>query len=92
LIGTKTEFLVVGGYALAHHGCPRFTGDIDVLVRVNPENAAKVVEAFARFGFGALGVNRRTLSRKAPSSSSDSRHSESTSSRRSTVLIGRQLQ
>jgi hypothetical protein len=56
LIDTKTEFVVVGGYALAHHGCPRFTGDIDILVHATPENAARVVEALGRFGFASLGL------------------------------------
>jgi len=45
LLDTRTEFVVVGGYALAHHGCPQFTGYIDVLVRASPENAAKIVGA-----------------------------------------------
>lgn len=56
LNATKTEYLVVGGYALAHHGCPRFTGDIDVLVRPTRENAARVLEALKRFGFGSLAI------------------------------------
>jgi len=36
------EFLIVGAYALAFHGAPRFTGDLDLLVRPTPENAARV--------------------------------------------------
>lgn len=59
---TKTEFVVVGGYALAHHGCPRFTGDIDVLVRPTEENAARVLEALRRFGFGSLDIGLADLS------------------------------
>ncbi len=35
----KVEYLIVGGYALAFHGAPRFTGDIDVLVKADGENA-----------------------------------------------------
>jgi len=31
----KVEYLTVGGYALAFHGAPRFTGDIDLLVRAD---------------------------------------------------------
>jgi hypothetical protein len=47
----KVEYLIVGGYALAFHGAPRFTGDIDILVRPDSENANRVLEALADFGF-----------------------------------------
>ena len=52
----KVEYLIVGAYALAYHGAPRFTGDIDVYVRPSVENAARIVEALAAFGFGSLGL------------------------------------
>jgi hypothetical protein len=44
------EFLVVGAYALAAHGLPRATGDIDLWVRCSSENAPRVMAALARFG------------------------------------------
>ena len=44
------EYLLVGGYALAIHGRPRFTKDLDVWVRPEPANAARVFAALARFG------------------------------------------
>jgi len=47
----KVEYLIVGGYALAFHGAPRFTGDIDILVRPDPGNATRVLDALAAFGF-----------------------------------------
>ena len=47
----QVEFLIVGGFALAFHGAPRFTGDLDVLVRPHPENARRVIAALAAFGF-----------------------------------------
>jgi len=47
---TGTEFLVVGGYALAVHGHPRFTKDLDVWVRADEANARKVWKALAAFG------------------------------------------
>ena len=50
------EYLVVGAYALAFHGAPRNTGDIDLLVQIHPENAVKIVSALQAFGFGALGL------------------------------------
>ena len=43
------EFLVVGAYALAAHGIPRSTGDIDLWIRPSPENAKRVWDALKRF-------------------------------------------
>ena len=45
------EFVIVGAYALAYHGAPRFTGDLDVLIRPTLENAARLLEALHAFGF-----------------------------------------
>ena len=47
----KVEYLIVGGYALAFHGAPRFTGDIDIFVSPHPDNARRVLDALAAFGF-----------------------------------------
>lgn len=47
------EFLIVGGYAVAHHGAPRFTGDLDVLIRPAIESVEKMLSALAAFGFPA---------------------------------------
>jgi hypothetical protein len=44
------EFVIVGAYALAFHGAPRASGDIDLFVRPGLENAQRVFEALARFG------------------------------------------
>jgi len=44
------EFVVVGGHAVAFHGHPRATKDLDVLVRAAPDNAARVYQALAAFG------------------------------------------
>ncbi|MGD8862815.1 MAG: hypothetical protein PVI30_22575 [Myxococcales bacterium] len=44
------DFIIVGAHALAAHGVPRATGDIDILVRPTPENARRVMNALARFG------------------------------------------
>lgn len=52
----KIEYIIVGAYALAYHGAPRFTGDIDIYVRPTPENATRIVKALASFGFGSLGL------------------------------------
>jgi hypothetical protein len=50
------EFLVVGAHALAYHGHPRYTGDLDLLVRPALENAAKLELALVAFSFGSLGL------------------------------------
>ena len=50
------EFVIVGGYALAAHGAPRFTGDLDLLVNPAPENARRVVAALRSFGFETAGL------------------------------------
>jgi hypothetical protein len=46
----SVEFMVVGAYALAAHGHPRATGDIDLWVRCSPDNALRVLTALTRFG------------------------------------------
>jgi hypothetical protein len=53
----KVEYVIVGGYAQAFHGRPRFTGDIDVLVRPSRENGVRLKAALAEFGFGQLGLS-----------------------------------
>jgi len=48
--GEKVEYLLVGAYAMAVHGLPRATGDIDLWVRRSEENARRVMQALAIFG------------------------------------------
>jgi predicted nucleotidyltransferase len=48
------RYLVVGGYAVALHGHPRYTRDLDVWIDMSPDNAANVVKALGQFGFGSL--------------------------------------
>lgn len=52
------EYLVVGAVALAHHGLPRYTGDLGVLVRNTPENAQRLERLLRDFGFGGLGLKQ----------------------------------
>ena len=51
------EFMIVGGYAVAAHGVPRATGDIDLWVRPTPENAVRVMAALRAFGAPLAGVS-----------------------------------
>ena len=50
------RYLVVGGWALAAHGVPRLTKDLDLWVWPDTDNAAAVVRALEEFGFGDLGL------------------------------------
>jgi hypothetical protein len=50
LIEAKVDFLLVGAYALAAHGYPRSTGDIDIWINPTPTNAKKVYQAIIKFG------------------------------------------
>ena len=50
------EYLVVGAHALAFHGQPRYTGDIDLWLRPAPENAARIEQVLVQFSFASLGV------------------------------------
>jgi len=52
----KIEYMIVGAYALAFHGAPRYTGDIDILVKPDPLNARRIMAALNRFGFGLVGL------------------------------------
>jgi hypothetical protein len=52
----QVEFLLVGGYALAFHGAPRYTGDMDIFVHASSLNAARIMVALAEFGFGSVGL------------------------------------
>jgi len=47
----KVEYLLVGGYAVAVHGYPRYTGDIDFWIEISVANAEKIVAALREFGF-----------------------------------------
>jgi len=52
----KVEYLITGAYALAFHGAPRYTGDIDLYIKPDPSNARRIVNALDQFGFGSLGL------------------------------------
>ena len=56
LNSTGVEYLIVGGYALAAHGHPRYTGDLDIWLRRDDHNIAKLLDVLGKFGFGSLGL------------------------------------
>jgi hypothetical protein len=61
LNSNKVEYLVVGGYALAAHGHPRYTGDLDFWIGTDGANADRVLAALDQFGFSGLGIRKEDL-------------------------------
>jgi hypothetical protein len=61
LTEAKVDYLIVGGYAVGIHGHPRFTGDMDIWINQNQENAKRVIEAIDYFGFSSLGITVNDL-------------------------------
>ena len=49
------DYVIVGAHSLAFHARPRYTGDLDILVRATPENAAKLIDLLNHFGFADAG-------------------------------------
>lgn len=56
LNANRVRYLVVGGYAVALHGYPRYTKDIDIWIEMDPDNVANAIRALEQFGFGSLGL------------------------------------
>ncbi|MBO9634960.1 MAG: nucleotidyltransferase [Chitinophagaceae bacterium] len=54
----KVEYMVVGGYALAFHGKPRHTGDLDIWIGISKKNADKMLKVVKEFGLAALGFTK----------------------------------
>ena len=57
LLEEKASFMVVGAYAMAAHGFPRATGDLDIWVDPSPRNSKGVFRSLARFGAPLTGVH-----------------------------------
>ncbi len=57
-------YLVVGGYAVGVHGHPRYTGDLDIWLLPEKENAKKILTAINEFGFGSLGISEDDLTKE----------------------------
>ena len=55
----NVEYIIVGAYALAFHGVPRNTGDIDVYVRPTSTNAEHILDVLKDFGFSSLGLTQK---------------------------------
>jgi len=53
----KVKYIIVGAYALAYHGAPRTTGDIDILVHPDRKNAQSILKAIKEFGFSSINLS-----------------------------------
>ena len=62
-VAHDVRFLVVSAYALAVHGRPRATGDLDVWVDATPENAKRILRALATFGAPLADITERDFSK-----------------------------
>ena len=62
-IAADVRFLIVGAYALALHGRPRATGDLDIWIDATPDNAARVMRALTSFGAPLADVSVHDFSR-----------------------------
>lgn len=61
LNSNRVEYLIVGGYALAAYGHPRYTGDLDFWIGTHPANALHALTVLDQFGFGGLGITLEDL-------------------------------
>lgn len=61
LIAHGVDFIVVGAYALAFHGAPRFTGDLDIFIRPTLDNAARLLGALDAFGFPVADLHPESI-------------------------------
>jgi hypothetical protein len=59
----RVEFIICGGHAVAFHGYPRLTMDLDLLVKPTPANARKLMTVLDEFGFGDAGIPPESFTR-----------------------------
>jgi hypothetical protein len=60
----EVRFLIVGAFAVAHHGYVRYTADLDVFVEKSTENADRILRAIREFGFGGVGLTPEDFTHK----------------------------
>ncbi|MDO8525200.1 MAG: hypothetical protein Q7S07_01770 [Candidatus Omnitrophota bacterium] len=60
----KARYCVVGAYALAFHAMPRYTKDMDILVKTGIENGRKIIKALDEFGFKSLKLRAEDFDRE----------------------------
>lgn len=60
----SVEFLIVGAWAVAFHGRPRYTGDVDLFLCRDGRNAERMTRVIERFGFSSTGIVREDFLRE----------------------------
>ncbi len=55
----EVDYIIVGAYALALHGHPRFTGDLDIYIKPDSQNALQILSTLKEFGFGSLELEEK---------------------------------
>lgn len=60
----NVRFLVVGAFAVAYHGYPRYTSDIDLIVEQSAQNAERLLEAINQFGLSGVGLTKEDFMQK----------------------------
>lgn len=63
LNSANVSFVIVGGFAVAFHGHPRYTGDIDIFVERSEENSRRIWKAIERFGFAEIGLSQNDFTK-----------------------------
>jgi hypothetical protein len=64
LNSNRVEYLLIGGYAVGFHGYIRATNDLDIWVRISPENAVRIEQALRDFGFAATDLSTHLFDAK----------------------------
>jgi len=59
LVSHRVDFLIVGAHAMAFHGRPRFTGDVDIWIDCSEPSADLLMGVIEHFGFGATGLSKK---------------------------------
>lgn len=60
----KVNYCIVGAFAVAFHAIPRYTKDLDLLVKPDIENGKRVIQALKEFGFGSLKLSPEDFARE----------------------------
>jgi hypothetical protein len=58
------EYMIIGGYAMAFHGRPRYTGDLDIWINISESNAQKMLLVIDGFGFSSLNFEKEDFLRE----------------------------
>jgi predicted nucleotidyltransferase len=58
------DYMIIGGYALAFHGKPRHTGDLDIWIDISDNNAQKMLNVINDFGMASLGMRKTDFLQK----------------------------